>query len=532
MLVISQAIPVFALAPVLVLWLGYGMASKVAMASLIIFFPVATSFYDGLRRTEPGWLDLARTMNASRWSALRRVRIPAALPSLASGLRVAAAVAPIGAVVGEWVGSSAGLGHLMLHANARLQVDLMFAALGTLALMALALYFAVDQALRARFPGFPKLPSNPREDDHETYCNQLLRYPIYCTDYQRETRFGCGRAHGDSRLVRQSGSRALNRRPRGGLFSEVGLEVELIAPANPNDPPKLVAAGKADLAISYQPQLHLQGGPGPAADADRDRGRKPLDDPDRSAGGPIAKLADLKGRRIGYSVAFYKDLLLPAMLARHGLTLEDVDTVAVSFALSQSLLAGRVDATIGAFRNFELNQMALVGQEGRAFFPEEEGVPAYDELIVVANTASLGDSRLPGFLEALERGVLYLVNHPEESWRLFIGANPALDDELNRRAWRDTLPRFALRPAALDGHRYDRFARFLHARIDRARTTGRGLRARRALSGSRRAPLRRSDRRFRQSELSGKPSPGRARAWIAPAMGRDVPWRNPKPHGG
>ncbi|MDP6604281.1 MAG: ABC transporter substrate-binding protein [Rhodospirillales bacterium] len=248
-----------------------------------------------------------------------------------------------------------------------------------------------------------------------------------------------------------------------GFFSEVGLEVELVAPANPNDPPKLVAAGKADLAISYQPQLHLQVDQGLPLMRIATVVASPLTTLIVLPGGPVAELADLKGRRIGYSVAFYKDLLLPAILARHGLTLQDVDTVAVSFALSQALLAGRVDATIGAFRNFELNQMALVGHEGRAFYPEEEGVPAYDELIVVANTASLGDSRLPAFLDALERGVQYLVNHPEDSWRLFVEANPALDDELNRRAWRDTLPRFALRPAALDGHRYDRFARFLHA---------------------------------------------------------------------
>ena len=147
-LVISQAVPVFALAPVLVLWLGYGMASKVAMATLIIFFPVTAAFYDGLRRTEPGWLDLAKTMNATRWAILRYIRIPAAMPALASGLRVATAVAPIGAVVGEWVGSGAGLGYLMLHANARVQVDVMFGALLTLAIMAVALYFAVDLIAR------------------------------------------------------------------------------------------------------------------------------------------------------------------------------------------------------------------------------------------------------------------------------------------------------------------------------------------------------------------------------------------------
>jgi putative hydroxymethylpyrimidine transport system permease protein len=161
-LVISQAVPVFALAPLLVLWLGYGMASKVAMATLIIFFPVTTAFQDGLRRTDPGWLDLATTMNAGRWAVLRHVRIPAALPALASGLRVAVAVAPIGAIVGEWVGSSAGLGYLMLHANARMQVDVMFAALATLAFMAVALYFSVDELLRRALPWQPE--TSPTED--------------------------------------------------------------------------------------------------------------------------------------------------------------------------------------------------------------------------------------------------------------------------------------------------------------------------------------------------------------------------------
>ena len=162
-LVVSQAVPVFALAPLLVLWLGYGLASKVAMATLIIYFPVAAAFLDGLRRTDPGWIDLARVMTAGArpWAVLWRVRVPAALPALASGLRVAAAVAPIGAVVGEWVGSSAGLGYVMLHANGRMQTDLMFAALATLAVLALVLYFAVDHALRLALPWQPDTAHPP-----------------------------------------------------------------------------------------------------------------------------------------------------------------------------------------------------------------------------------------------------------------------------------------------------------------------------------------------------------------------------------
>jgi putative hydroxymethylpyrimidine transport system permease protein len=148
-LVISQAVPVFALAPVLVLWFGYGLAPKIAMATLIIYFPVTAAFYDGLRRTDPGWLDLAATMGASRRAALLRIRLPAALPAFASGLRVAAAVAPIGAIVGEWVGASSGLGYYMLLMNGRVQTAAMFAALFMLALMAVAIWFAIDAALRA-----------------------------------------------------------------------------------------------------------------------------------------------------------------------------------------------------------------------------------------------------------------------------------------------------------------------------------------------------------------------------------------------
>jgi putative hydroxymethylpyrimidine transport system permease protein len=156
LLVLGQTIPVFALAPLLVLWFGYGLASKVAMAILIIYFPVTVALFDGLRRTEPGWLDLARTMGATRLRTLLRVRLPAALPAFGSGLRVATAVAPIGAVVGEWVGSSAGLGYLMLHANARLQIEVMFAALIVLMAMALVLYVTVDRLLIRLMPWAPQ----------------------------------------------------------------------------------------------------------------------------------------------------------------------------------------------------------------------------------------------------------------------------------------------------------------------------------------------------------------------------------------
>lgn len=148
LLVFTQALPVFALAPILTLWLGFGLWSKIAMAVLIIYFPITASFFDGLMRTPQGYLDLARSMQASPRRILWHIRIPAALPSLASGIRLASVYAPIGAVIGEWVGASRGLGYLMLLANGRAKTDLMFAAMLTLGLCSVLLHLAIRYLTR------------------------------------------------------------------------------------------------------------------------------------------------------------------------------------------------------------------------------------------------------------------------------------------------------------------------------------------------------------------------------------------------
>ena len=152
LLVASQSLPVFALAPLLVLWFGFGLASKVAMTTLVIYFPVASAFADGLARTEPGLIDLARLAKAGPLATLRLIRIPAALPSLVTGIRVAAVYAPIGAIIGVWVGASHGLGLLMVQANARMQSALLFAALMVLALATLALKIVVDRLTARLIP--------------------------------------------------------------------------------------------------------------------------------------------------------------------------------------------------------------------------------------------------------------------------------------------------------------------------------------------------------------------------------------------
>ncbi len=247
-----------------------------------------------------------------------------------------------------------------------------------------------------------------------------------------------------------------------GYFRDAGLDVTLIAPSDPNDPPRLVAAKRGDVAISYQPQLHIQTSKGLPLVRIGTLVATPLNSLVVLRDGPVRRIADLKGRKVGYSVGGFETALLSAMLGKHGLTIEDITLVNVNFDLSSSLMAGKVSAVIGAYRNFELNQMDIEKRPGTAFYVEEEGVPPYDELIYVAHRDRTSDPKMRRFLKAVERGVQYLVNYPQRSWKLFIkGREKELDSELFRRAWRDTLPRFALRPAALDTQRYRDFAAFL-----------------------------------------------------------------------
>ncbi|MBS98285.1 MAG: ABC transporter ATP-binding protein [Oceanospirillaceae bacterium] len=247
-----------------------------------------------------------------------------------------------------------------------------------------------------------------------------------------------------------------------GYFAEQNLDVSLVEPSDPSLPPKLVAAGEADMAISYQPQLHLQIDQGLPLMRIGTLVATPLNSLVVLKDGPIQSIADLKGKKVGFSVSGFEDALLRAMLGQHDLTLEDIELINVNWSLSPSLIAGQVDAVVGAFRNFELNQMDIEGHPGRAFYPEEQGVPAYDELILVVNSADKGDDRHTRFLKAIEKATQYIVNHPDKAWQSFVSYKPdELDTELNKRAWADTLTRFALRPAALDETRYREFGAFM-----------------------------------------------------------------------
>jgi putative hydroxymethylpyrimidine transport system substrate-binding protein len=246
-----------------------------------------------------------------------------------------------------------------------------------------------------------------------------------------------------------------------GLFAKRGLDVQIVEPSDPSAPPRLIAAGQGDIAISYQPSFTRAVKSGIPVVRNGTLVATPLNTLTVLADGPIKTLADLKGRTIGYSGSGIHDMMLKSMLKSVGLTEADVKLVNVNFALTVALVSGRADAIIGGFRNFEGTEIELAGKKPKMFFPEEHGVPPYDELIYVVKQDRFGDARFDRFFAAIEEATMMLLNDPQGTWSTFIKAYPKLDDALNRKAWIDTLPRFQASPKAVDPDRYLAVAEFM-----------------------------------------------------------------------
>ena len=155
-LIASQTIPIIVLAPILVILFGYGILPKLIIVALICFFPIVVNGLDGLRSVDEDFIEMMKTLDANRWATFRRVEFPAALPSIFSGMRIAATFASIGAVFGEWSGSNAGLGYVMLAATPNLLTARIFAAIFILTVVALALFGLVSLVERLAVPWAPR----------------------------------------------------------------------------------------------------------------------------------------------------------------------------------------------------------------------------------------------------------------------------------------------------------------------------------------------------------------------------------------
>ncbi|WIO40836.1 ABC transporter substrate-binding protein [Klebsiella electrica] len=246
-----------------------------------------------------------------------------------------------------------------------------------------------------------------------------------------------------------------------GAFKAQGLDVKIVPPSDPALPPRLVAAGQADLAITYQPQVHFFADEGLPLVRVGTLINSPLNTV-IALDKRIKTPADLKGKKVGYSVSGIEQATLATMAQHAHIDPQSIKLINVNFQLTSALLAGQVDAVIGGYRNIEALELKLQGKDPQVMNVEDFGVPAYDELVIVARRDEIHAAKIKKFLAALQEGVAYLRAHPQETWQAFAAAHPELNSELNKQAWQQTAPLFAARPAALDKARYEAYEQFLY----------------------------------------------------------------------
>jgi putative hydroxymethylpyrimidine transport system substrate-binding protein len=249
-----------------------------------------------------------------------------------------------------------------------------------------------------------------------------------------------------------------------GDYAKAGLNVEIQEPADPNDPPKLAAASRVDVAIGYQPQAMMLIDKGVPVVRVSALVPTPLNSVMVLADGPVKRLADLKGRKTGYSVSGFEDALLGAMLASARLTERDVTLINVNFSLAPSLLSGQTDAVIGAFRNYETHQLVLKGKAVRTFPVEAFGVPTYEELVFLTARPQAKSKKIQRFAAVTAAAAASIKQDPKRAWADVTSADPKFDNVLNRRAFADTAALFATRAAPVDRESYEAFAQFLKER--------------------------------------------------------------------
>lgn len=247
-----------------------------------------------------------------------------------------------------------------------------------------------------------------------------------------------------------------------GYFREQGLDVTLIHPTHPNDTSKWVAAGKANIGITYEPELLEQ----------IDTGRpiirlgtlidKPLTSLVALQTADVNSITDLKGKRIGTSNQGLSTIVLKTMLAKAGISAKEIEIVKMSDHSGQALLTHTVDAVTDVMRNSDVPRLERNHQKLLTFFPEDNGIPTYSELVFIINTDDKKDTRFPRFLTAIKKAVRFLDAHPQLAWQNFVKAYPISNTPLNREMWFSTIPYFAEDPASFDSQEWLHFADFMH----------------------------------------------------------------------
>lgn len=431
--VMSQCIPMFTLAPLMVIWFGWSYIAVVIPTALMIFFPLTMSIYRGLSSTPHAYLDYFRLNQATPLQTFYKLQLPWALPNIFSGLRVSAGFAGVGAVAGEWAGAQNGLGMLMLESRRGADLEMVFCSLTCLTALTLLIYGSIVLIERS-VAAFNFM--RPAKYGKFAVVLLLLLASCQSNSQPKQTQLMLDWLPNPNHIPIYIGMQK-------GFFNQNGISLAIRKIADPSDPLIYLNAGQIDLAISYMPSVLT-------ANAHHDNVRviavlipEPLNALIFRKSEAIITPADMNDKVVGYCVDSTGHSSLDYILKTNFIKPKELKNV--SFDIMTALGTERVDVLYGAFWNIECQQLKSKGIETEFFKLSDLGVPNYPELVICARHGSeeASSSFKNNFQNALQTSINYCKQHSEEAFDLYANINEDKSTQTltwEREAWRRTWP--------------------------------------------------------------------------------------------
>lgn len=435
--VIIQCIPMFTLAPIMVIWFGWSFMAIIFPTALMIFFPLTINIYQGLNSTPTQYLDYFTLNNATTWQKFYKLQLPWALPHLFAGFKISAAIAGIGAIAGEWAGAQVGLGILMLESRRAADLETSFGALFCLTLLSVGFYSLVILVEKI------SLQRNKLCLRSISIVACLLLSGLVLSSYKEVANKKADQLNLILEWLPNPDHVPIYVAVEKGFFNQNGIDLSIRKVLDPSDTISYLSSGQADVVVYYMPDtiqaIHkgMQVTPiGILID-------KPLRGLIFRRDEGINHPKDLNDKTVGYCIDGSEARCLDAILSINRIRPSDKKNV--SFDLVSCLGTKTVDAIYGAFWNVECDQLDSLGIPSDYFSVEELQIPTYHELIFLARNGSpeAQESFVKKFQKAIQESIDYCKSNPEEAFAIYAGANPDKSDKTfdwERLSWRKTIP--------------------------------------------------------------------------------------------
>lgn len=435
--ILTQCVPMFALAPIMVIWFGWTYTAIVVPTALMIFFPLTMNIYQGLTSTPSHLVDYFKSHQATNWQLFYKLQLPWSLPYLFAGCRIAAAIAGIGAIAGEWAGAQNGLGMLMLESRRSADLPTTFGALFCLTAVSLCLYGMItlfEKKILSR--KFVHLAINRTLSCLLMVAGLCLNSCSTDQNTEKETRLILDWLPNANHVPLYAGIKK-------GFFQKQKINLKIYKIHDPADPIPYLTSGQAELAVSYQPSIVRANQRGANVQPVAVLIPVPLNALIYRQDAGITTKEDLNGKIFGYSIDGTGTACLDYILKKNGIA--PLQKRNVSFDLVSTIGSKQVDVIYGAYWNIECAQLQSLGIETSHMALTELGFPSYRELVLIAREDSPQATQefVSGLKQAMQESVDYCKANPDEAFTIYAEANPDKSTKTlawEKNAWQLTLP--------------------------------------------------------------------------------------------